>query len=239
LKASYLGKKLIKIINITKHGKISLVIIIGVVLLSIGVNYYLTNNNNSPSQIIDTIEIREYQGENLSSIKNIPENSIKGPQYIDKENYRLSITGLIDKPMSYTYDEIISKYQNYQKIVTLHCVEGWEVTILWEGVLIKDLLSTIGIQPDATILKFFAYDGYSTSVPLDYILDKDIIMAYKMNNVTLPPERGFPFQLVTESKLGYKWIKWITKIEVSDDTNYLGYWERRGYANDAEWKNQE
>jgi len=50
-----------------------------------------------------------------------------------------------------------------------------------------------------------------------------------MNNVTIPPERGFPFELVAESQYGYKWIKWITKIEVSDNANYLGYWESRGY----------
>ena len=52
-----------------------------------------------------------------------------------------------------------------------------------------------------------------------------------MNNVTIPPEYGFPFQLVSESKWGYKWIKWVTKIEVSNDTNYTGYWESRGYTN--------
>jgi DMSO/TMAO reductase YedYZ molybdopterin-dependent catalytic subunit len=52
-----------------------------------------------------------------------------------------------------------------------------------------------------------------------------------MNNATIPPERGFPFQLVAESKWGYKWIKWITKIEVSNNTDYQGYWESRGYSN--------
>jgi len=81
---------------------------------------------------------------------------------------------------------------------------------------------------------FRAYDGYSTSLPLDYIIDNNILMAYKMNNVTLPPERGYPFQLVAESKWGYKWIKWITKIELTDNENYLGFWERRGYPNTAD-----
>ena len=47
-------------------------------------------------------------------------------------------------------------------------------------------------------------------------------------------ERGFPFQLVAESKFGYKWIKWITTIELSANTDYLGYWESRGYPNDGD-----
>jgi DMSO/TMAO reductase YedYZ molybdopterin-dependent catalytic subunit len=59
-------------------------------------------------------------------------------------------------------------------------------------------------------------------------------LAYEMNEIPLPPERGFPFQLVAESKWGYKWIKWVTKIELSDDVNYKGYWESRGYSNNAD-----
>jgi DMSO/TMAO reductase YedYZ molybdopterin-dependent catalytic subunit len=64
-------------------------------------------------------------------------------------------------------------------------------------------------------------------------MENDIIMAYKMNGVKLPAERGFPFHLVAESKMGYKWIKWITEIELSDDEDYRGYWESRGFSNDA------
>ena len=61
-----------------------------------------------------------------------------------------------------------------------------------------------------------------------------ILLAYKMNGVVLPPERGAPFQLVAESKWGYKWIKWTTRIELSDDADYEGFWESRSYSNDAD-----
>ena len=99
--------------------------------------------------------------------------------------------------------------------------------------LLKDLIADAGVDPNATTVIFYAYDGYSTSLPLDYIIGNNILIAYKMNNVTLPPERGFPFQLVAESKWGYKWIKWITAIELSDNEEYRGYWESRGYSNNA------
>ena len=52
--------------------------------------------------------------------------------------------------------------------------------------------------------------------------------------VVLPPNREFPFELVAEDKWGYKWIRWITKIELSRDENYRGFWESRGYSNDAD-----
>jgi len=184
--------------------------------------------------VLNPAEVREYEGEDLSSVKDFRENSIKGPQYVDIENYQLEITGLVENPMSYSYDEVIEGYQNYKKAVTLYCVEGWDTTILWEGVLVSDLLAEAGPLPGAQVVIFHAYDGYTTSLPLDYIIDNDILMAYKMNEIVMPPERGFPFELVAESKWGYKWIKWITAIELSDDVDYRGYWESRGYSNNAD-----
>ena len=65
-------------------------------------------------------------------------------------------------------------------------------------------------------------------------MERDLLLAYKMNGLALPPERGFPFQLVAEDKWGYKWIKWITEIEFSDDEDYEGFWEQRGYSDSGD-----
>jgi len=186
------------------------------------------------TEILAPNEIREYEGVDLSSINAFRENSIKGPQAVDAGIYTLGVTGLVADSANYTYDQVLNGYQHYKKVVTLDCVEGWSVTILWEGVLVRDLLVEAEPVAGAETVIFHAYDGYTTSLPLDYIMDNDILMAYKMNDVVLPPERGFPFQLVAESKWGYKWIKWITEIELSDDADYRGYWESRGYSNSAD-----
>lgn len=178
-------------------------------------------------------EVRSYQGQDLSSISDVDENNIIGNQNVDVSTYRLTVTGLVNKTVQYTYSEVVSNHQRYEKVVTLYCVEGWRATILWEGIRVKDLLQEAGVDPKAVVVIFRAADGYSTSLPLDYILDKDILLAYKMNGVVMPPEKGFPFELVAESQYGYKWIKWVTQIELSDDVNYQGYWESRGYPNNA------
>jgi len=191
------------------------------------------NNGAGDPGDLAAVEIREYEGRDLSSINDFWENSIKGPQHIDLESYTLRVTGLVDSPREYSFNEVVDVHQSYKKVVTLHCVEGWSVTILWEGVLIKDLLQEAGVLPEAKVVIFRAYDGYSTSLPLDYIVGQDIIMAHQMNGVLLPPERGAPFQLVAESKWGYKWAKWITEIELSDDVGYEGFWESRGFSNSA------
>jgi len=183
---------------------------------------------------LQAMEISEYERKNLSSVNDFRENSIKGPMHVDIAMYELEVTGLVEKPLSLTYDEVIDGYKHYKKMVRLNCVEGWSAEILWEGMLVRDILNEAGVLPETKTVIFHAYDDYTTSFPIDYIMDNDIIMAYRMNEITMPPERGYPFQLVAESKWGYKWIKWITKIELSDDEYYRGYWESRGYSNKAD-----
>lgn len=222
-------------------------LIIGAIILSIVASLILismsacgadinrgVNGSVDTTAELEPVEVREYEGTKLSSTEAFRENSIKGPQNIDVDSYQLNITGLVEKTGSYTYNEVINNQQHYKKVVTLDCVEGWSATILWEGLLVRDLLTEAGLQPEAKVVIFHAYDGYTTSLPIDYLINNDIIISYKMNEIILPPERGFPFQLVAESKWGYKWIKWITEIEVSDDVDYRGYWEDRGYSNDAD-----
>lgn len=196
-----------------------------------------TSNDDTSSQTdlqeLTKIEVTEYEGKDLSSLTDFRENSIKGPQYINTDVYTLTIDGLVEQPNSLTYDEVLDN-QKYTKVVTLHCVEGWSVDILWEGILLADLFEAVDIQERADTVIFHSEDGYSTALPLQTIMDRQLMIAYKMNGVVLPPERGFPFQLVAEDKLGYKWIKWITRIELSDEANYKGYWEQRGFDNEAD-----
>ncbi len=194
----------------------------------------LAREGSTNLEDLAAVEIREYEGTDLSSITDFRENSIKGPQHIDIENYRLKVDGLVENPLEYTLEKATDNRQGYQKVVTLNCVEGWSVRILWEGVLIEDLIEEAEASPEANTVVFHAYDGYTTSLPLAYVTGQDIMLAYKMNGVVLPPERGAPFQLVAESKWGYKWIKWVTRIELSDDPDYKGYWESRGFSNDAD-----
>lgn len=209
-------------------------VIIGIAIIAIVATYVNTKyiNNKEPISL-SAVEVKEYKGEKLGSINDFRENSINGVQYIDKNTYKLEVSGLVNKPVRYSYQDVL-KLQSYQKVVQLNCVEGWSVKVLWEGVLIRDMLKDLAIKPEAKTIIFYANDGYSTSFPLDYVINNDIIMAYKMNGVEIPPERGFPFQLVAENKWGYKWIKWITRIELSDNTDYKGFWESNGYNNNGD-----
>jgi DMSO/TMAO reductase YedYZ molybdopterin-dependent catalytic subunit len=206
---------------------IIVVLIVGIPLL---LHFEAQSLPGNPVEL-SAVEVRSYQGSDLSSINDFHENSIAGPQHINESDYRLTITGLTTITRVLTYPEILASHRHYTKVVTLNCVEGWSVKLLWEGVLVRDLIREAGIDPRANTIVFTAQDTYTTSFPLSYVMDNDILMAYKMNNVTLPAERGYPYELVAEDKWGYKWIKWIEKIELTDNPNYRGYWEQRGYSN--------
>ena len=186
-------------------------------------------------------EVNQYQGQTLTPIATYidylnshPDVAIKGAQYINQSSYRLAVSGLVNNPSNYSYSDITDNFNSTLEVATLPCVEGWSVTLLWQGVPIMDLLQSAGgISLGANTVIFYAQDGYSSSLPLDYIKQNNIMIAYKINNVTLTPQTGWPFFLVAKDQYGYKWVEWITEINVSSNSDYRGYWESRGYPNDA------
>ena len=179
------------------------------------------------------VEIREYKGEKLDSLSQFEENSIKGPKRVDIASFRLKVTGAVAKAAVYRYQDILAR-PSLAKVVTIHCVEGWDVKVLWEGVLLKDLIADSSPRADAVTVIFKSADGYSSSLPWDYVRNRNILLAFQMNGLPVPEERGFPFVVVAEDKWGYKWAKWVTEIELSTDRDYRGYWESRGYSSNGD-----
>jgi len=180
-------------------------------------------------------EVKEYKGKLLSPAIGPRDNSISGVQHIDIGEYSLKVEGLVETPIEMKYEDVL-KMTAYERLITLHCVEGWSATMLWKGVLLEDLISKAAPNPDAVTVIFHSQDGYTTSLPLSTIKEKQLILAYNANRIALPPEMGYPFIVVAEDKLGYKWARWVTRIELSNDANYKGYWEQRGYDNQADVK---
>ncbi len=178
-------------------------------------------------------EVTDYQGKNLDPAIGPSDNSIGGVQRIDIGPYRLLVDGDVADPQSFTYEQVRA-LDPVELLLTLHCVTGWDATILWKGVRLADLIDRAKPGDRAVTVIFTGVDTYTTSLPLSVVREKDLILAYGANGLDLPPELGYPFIVVAEDKLGYKWARWVTKITLSDDPNYMGYWESRGYDNDAD-----
>jgi DMSO/TMAO reductase YedYZ molybdopterin-dependent catalytic subunit len=179
-------------------------------------------------------EIREYEGKRLDPFDRAYDNSIAGPQKVDSAKYRLQVTGLVRSPQSLTYQDVL-KLPPVKRAITLHCIEGWSEHLLFEGVRLADLFALAKPKKGVTTVIFYAADGYSSSLSFNDVTRLNLMLAAKINGKVLDAKRGFPFQVVAESKWGYKWVKWVTRIELSDKP-YKGYWEQRGYDNDANLK---
>jgi DMSO/TMAO reductase YedYZ molybdopterin-dependent catalytic subunit len=180
------------------------------------------------------VEAKEYLGTKLTPIARQRNNALKGTQHIDRTTYRLAVGGLVENDLVLSYEDLVALPQE-SRLVKLNCVEGWSFTAKWTGPTLTSVLNKAGVKPGATTVIFYTTDdptGY-TSLELDYIDSQNIIIALRLNDVTLPPERGFPFQVVAEGKFGYKWAKWVDRIELAAG-DFHGYWEREGYNNNAD-----
>jgi len=205
-----------------------------------------SSDDNGNSQEIDSVsqatenryqelEIRDYEGMRLDPSVGPRDNSIAGIQQVNIEEYELQITGLVKNPLTFRYEQVIEN-KSYERLITLYCVEGWDATVLWKGVRIMDLLNKADILNENSNVIFHCLDGYTTSLPLETIKTRDLLLAYSSNGVTLPESLGFPFIVVAEDKAGYKWARWVHEIEITDDLTYEGYWESRGFSNEADIK---
>lgn len=178
-------------------------------------------------------EIRDYQGVRLDPAIGPADNSIAGVQHVDLKNYRLTVDGLVGKPLDLSYDDVLN-LTPVDRLITLYCVTGWQATMLWRGVQLSELLDLASVDSEANTVIFHCVDNYTTSMPLATIIDNKLIMAYQANGLPIPDEMGFPFIIVAEDKLGYKWARWVIRIELSADAGYKGYWESRGFDNEAD-----
>ena len=147
--------------------------------------------------------------------------------------WTLKVDGLVDKPL--TLDAAAwQALPRFDETVDFHCVEGWSVSdVKWGGVTPATILKRAQARPEGAYLVFHAYTGeYFDSVPLSLATDPQTVMADTMNGAPLPAKHGGPLRLVVPKQLGYKSVKWVTRIEVTDKPA-RGYWEQRGYPVDA------
>jgi DMSO/TMAO reductase YedYZ molybdopterin-dependent catalytic subunit len=184
------------------------------------------------SSKLPEVEAKEFMNTTLEPISSQGNNAIIGTQIIDRGSYRLVVSGLVNKTLTLTYDDLLN-LPAYSENAYMPCVEGWGFWAKWTGFRVTDLLDEAGVSKDGVYVVFYCADGYSTGLPIKYLRDNHILLAYGLNDVTLPPDRGFPLQLVAESKYGYKWAKWIVKIDVVNQ-EVQGYWESRGYTDSAD-----
>lgn len=150
------------------------------------------------------------------------------------EDFNLAVTGLVDHRLELSYRDLrarpmVGLTKDFQ------CVTGWRVPdVEWAGVRVADILDEAGAASRATHVRFFSSDGiYTTTLTMDQARRDDVIVATKMLGADVTREHGGPVRLYVAPMYGYKSLKWLAGIEVTDDPNPPGFWEVRGYDTDA------
>jgi DMSO/TMAO reductase YedYZ molybdopterin-dependent catalytic subunit len=163
------------------------------------------------------------------------------PPQLDFNQWSLKITGKVNSPFTLNKDSLMALQAN-DEYVTLECVSN---TInppgalisnaKWTGVPLSTVLNQAEVASEAKYVVFHCADGYTVGIPLDRAMKSDALLAYKMNDEVLPTGHGFPLRAIVPGIYGMMNAKWVTEIEVVDYV-YLGYWQDRGWSNDARIK---
>ena len=165
---------------------------------------------------------------------------IVSKNFIDPEvsevDWELRVEGMVEEPYTLTYDELTS-LPWVEEFITMECVSnsvGGDLisNALWRGVPLKDLLERAKLRPGVVDIASFARDGYSESLPVEMALESQVLVAYMMNGEPLPPKHGFPARLIIPGLYGEKCSKWLKRLEAVD-FDLLGYWQRKGWSDDA------
>jgi DMSO/TMAO reductase YedYZ molybdopterin-dependent catalytic subunit len=162
------------------------------------------------------------------------------PPRIQEGSWRLRLTGLLEKPLVWTLDDIRRRPPMHQ-FVTLSCISnviGGDLigTTRWTGVSLKQLLPELGLLANATHLKIRSADGFYEVVALDTIrADDRVMLTYSWDGLPIAAEHGFPLRIYIPDRYGMKQPKWIESIEAMDRWE-PGYWVVRGWDREARMK---
>ncbi|GIO12844.1 hypothetical protein J19TS2_23990 [Cohnella xylanilytica] len=151
----------------------------------------------------------------------------------DSGSWTFTLDGLVDKPGRWNWEQFL-KLERVVQVGDFHCVTGWSVyKNTWEGIPLARLLREAGVKPEAKYVKFYSGDGeYTDALSLDQANMDDVLVAVLHDGKPIHRDYGGPVRLIVPKMYAYKSVKWLERIELIDRP-HTGYWEARGYDNDA------
>jgi DMSO/TMAO reductase YedYZ molybdopterin-dependent catalytic subunit len=135
------------------------------------------------------------------------------PQEYDVDTYRLVVDGLVENPLSLTYDEVLS-FPQVTETVLLICPGFFWDNAEWTGTPLSLILEQAGVSPEASMVRVKDGGGYTQTFTVEDASADGVFLAYEVNGETVPPEHGYPLRLVVRHQYGSKWVKWVQHIEI-------------------------
>jgi DMSO/TMAO reductase YedYZ molybdopterin-dependent catalytic subunit len=152
---------------------------------------------------------------------------------VSLDKWELKIHGKVENPVTLNWQQFMALPQ-FKNVSDFHCVTTWSrFDMDFGGVAFFTLAELVKPKPDASLVFFKSYDGYSTNNPLDACMDNDVMVAHSWNDKPLDKEHGGPARVIIPKRYAWKGAKFIREITFLD-RDILGFWEVRGYSNTAD-----
>jgi DMSO/TMAO reductase YedYZ molybdopterin-dependent catalytic subunit len=157
---------------------------------------------------------------------------------LDMATWTLRLHGLVANETSFDWTAFSALPQTSVQ-TDMHCVTRWsQLDMDWQGVAARELVMLAAPLPTARFVTVYGFDGYTTNLPLEALLDDDVLIAHRVFGEPLSQEHGWPARMVVPKRYAWKGAKWISEIEFHE-RDRPGFWELRGYHNDADpWKEE-
>lgn len=170
---------------------------------------------------------------NLAETRSFPVVQIGEIPAFDLNTWDLTISGMVEKPLRYNWNE----FRALPRVVRdcdFYCILGFaRLDNRFEGVLLRDVLGRAIIKTGARFVRFSDGQQYDTTIPLDWAVESDVMLADTHDGRALAPEHGSPIRIIVPGRNGWKQCKWVRLVELLEKDK-LGFWESRGKSNDAD-----
>lgn len=151
----------------------------------------------------------------------------------DPATWSLRVFGEVAAEKSWSW-ESFTALPTVTLTTDIHCVTGWsKFDTTWEGPRVRDFLEMVEVRPTAQFVVAHAEHGYTANLPLDILLDDDVLLAWKYDGKPLDPEHGYPLRLVVPKRYFWKSVKWLRALEFGVE-DQPGFWEKAGYHNEGD-----
>lgn len=189
----------------------------------------LAKKGSKPGKVGDNPRIPAGQ----TQVKNFPILDMGIKPWIGTTEWKLQVFGLVENALNLDWAAFQALPQ-VDDVSDFHCVTRWsQLDMHWRGVQVRELLSLAKPLETARFATMHGYDGYTTNLPIEALLDDDVLVAHQWNGQLLTRDHGGPARMVVPKRYAWKGAKWLKAIELHEHDR-RGFWEVRGYHNDAD-----
>jgi len=188
----------------------------------------IAKKGNMPGKQGDNVRVPPGQ----KQVNNFPVLDMGIKPEIPLDKWQLKVFGLVEKELVLDW-AAFQALDHITDVSDFHCVTRWsQLDMDWQGVRVRDILAMAMPLDKAKFATMYGYDGYTTNLPLDALLDDDVLIAHSVLGAPLTREHGGPIRMVVPKRYAWKGAKWLKAIELHE-YDKRGFWEVRGYHNDA------